>query len=220
MVRMQRRFMLFSIWLLATLVTGGLAWSAVAVAGNRTVGDGPVRPLSAAEVAALPGSTAPAPSAALDERRGSTTTDAGAERPGPSATPAATSTNPSTTTPAIPAATTASATTTVAQTAASTASTGTPSTSTSTSNASSTQPFAYHLVGGSIGIDLNGDRVTLSWATPNSGFHTEIKSDGPEMVVVEFEGEDHESKITVTVVDGQPRPEMHEEGEEHDGDHD
>jgi hypothetical protein len=49
------------------------------------------------------------------------------------------------------------------------------------------------------------------WATPNPGFTVEVKDSGPEDVDVEFESDEHRSRLRVRCENGQQRPAASEE---------
>jgi hypothetical protein len=52
------------------------------------------------------------------------------------------------------------------------------------------------MVGGTASLTCSGDRITLNWATPNSGFEVEIESSGGSSVVeVRFRSSAHESRL-------------------------
>ena len=216
MAVMRRNMLLTTMWVLATVATGLVAWSAVQVAGARTNPD-PIRPLSAAEVAALPGTiVAPAqPNANSGPRAGEvevpasvTTGVDGAQDDGTAtSSPAAVSTS---------SATTAAPTTTQASPPVTTQPTTTTTPTTTSTASPTTEVVVYHLEGGSLGVEVTGDNVSHVWSTPNPGFHKEVKNFGPEKVVVEFESDSHESKISITVDNGQLVEERSEEPEGED----
>lgn len=58
-------------------------------------------------------------------------------------------------------------------------------------------------VGGRAAFRFEGGRVILEWATPAPGFQVDIEDDGRE-VRVRFRGDDHESRIWGSFVDGDP----------------
>ena len=180
------------LWAGATVITGGLAWSAVQVAGAQTSPDA-VRPLSADEVSALPGAVTPP---AVPDRAVASTL------PGLD-TSADTLAAPTVASPAPPTSATPSST--------STATTTVPAGSAATTTSPASTTGIYHLVRGSVGVAANGNSIEFLWATPNSGFQVEVKSVGPEQVEVEFEGSNHKSDIKVTVNGGVLRPEINEE---------
>ena len=98
---------------------------------------------------------------------------------------------------------------------ASTPATG-PSTSTTTTPAV-TATSTYTAEGGTITVRFScGTTVELVSASPNAGFQMDIKNEGPEEVDVEFESDDHESRIRARCADGQPRPEITEDSSDED----
>jgi hypothetical protein len=70
-------------------------------------------------------------------------------------------------------------------------------------------------VGGTVTVSHQGSNVTLVSAVPASGavWTVEVKSSGPEQVVVEFESSSHESHYQATVESGQLVIEIDESSE-------
>ncbi|MCP3975075.1 MAG: hypothetical protein GY720_11355 [bacterium] len=70
------------------------------------------------------------------------------------------------------------------------------------------------LIGGWVRLRVSGDDVFLAGSVPSPGFSIDVKKDGPESVVIEFESDSHESKLHAEVKDGELDIET-EEDEEH-----
>lgn len=68
----------------------------------------------------------------------------------------------------------------------------------------------YNLVGGSASIRFESGKVTVQWATPNSGYEVDVETYAPDRVEVRFRSEGHESEVTAWW-DGGPRDEIDEE---------
>ncbi|MET0830909.1 MAG: hypothetical protein ABWY62_00900 [Acidimicrobiia bacterium] len=65
-----------------------------------------------------------------------------------------------------------------------------------------TSTATYNLVGGWVTIAYGPGVVELVGAAPNSGFSIDIKENGPDRVEVEFESEDHESRVRADETSG------------------
>ncbi len=214
----MKRIALVVAWVVATFATALVAWSAVRLAGDQ-VGERPVEPLSAAEVAALPVDTAPAPSG--DVLSNTTTTGVAAGLPpatvpaGPDLTvtepsgvpPPATAADPASDASSKPDSPSVTSTTSTTGTTQPPAPAGTappvattsPTTSTTTTTTvappAATETKAFHLRGGSVVIEVSPGRVVLRSATPRTGYSMDIQNSGPRRVEVEFEGEDDSSEF-------------------------
>ena len=191
MGHMVRRVLFVLAWVVATFATGLLAWSAVHLAGSQ-VSEDAIRPLTAAQVEALPGpvvpSTLPNPAGSPNPSAVPTTTvppvrattATAIETPATAAPP---STLPPATTP--PPATTLPPVTTLP-----------PATRVTTAAPAASEVRTYHTGGGSVTIIVSPGVVTWSSATPASGYTVEVENRGPEEVKVKFEaaheGEDYE----------------------------
>ncbi len=211
-----RRILLVAAWVAATFATALVAWSAVRIAGDQ-VGERPVEPLSAAEVAALPApATSPAPTFPASTVTTAATPVAvgGDQLAGPGASPAGptttgperpatttteTSPRPSSTTttaPATPAGTTStSAPSSPSSTTAATTSSTTTTRTTSTTTAAAPATRGYQLRGGSVVIEYVPGRVTLKSASPKAGYQMEIHDRGPDEVEVRFESGNGDSRF-------------------------
>lgn len=204
-------------WLFATISTGALAWGVVQLAAAQA-SDGPVRPLTAAEVNALPVSTASV----------RTTATTVAEFPASEEPVIESSTTSSTTTPATTVAIAAATTVTsepavpatVAAATTSTTTTTAPTTTTATATATSppTQvPAAelrtFNLVGGSAQVELGSETLRLIWARPNSGFSMDQEI-GETSLEIKFEADHHESELQIERSDGDWDIEIKEQAEE------
>lgn len=79
-----------------------------------------------------------------------------------------------------------------------------------------TRTATFSAIGGTVAVSCTGFTATMRYASPVSGFTSEVESGGPEEVKVRFRSADHESKIRVGCVNGSPdaRVEEHSEGGE------
>ncbi len=161
-------------WVLATLGAVTLASQAVGLVRDQ-VTDRPAR--LAAELPLTTTTSAP-PTTFVDPPSASVTTTAAED--------------PTTTT------TTATTTTTV--------SVGTSSTTTTTPAPPVTSPASedriIHMIGGSVTARCEGEKASWVSYVPNSGFDADIENQGPEKLEIEFESEDHTSKLTAECRDG------------------
>lgn len=82
--------------------------------------------------------------------------------------------------------------------------TGTPS------PAPSSTTRTYTLVGGSASVRFEPGKVTVLWATPNSGYEVDVETYAPDRVEVRFRSQTHESELTAWW-DGGPRDAIEEE---------
>ena len=64
-------------------------------------------------------------------------------------------------------------------------------------------PGTFHIDAGSVGVRRDGENVQFVWATPNTGYHAEVESYGPDAVVVEFEQGESELSLRISVIDGE-----------------
>jgi hypothetical protein len=85
---------------------------------------------------------------------------------------------------------------------------------TPSSAASSTK--VINSVGGSITVQQNGNQLTVIAATPAAGFETSDIPHPGESLEVRFKSSDHESRITVRLIDGVIRSSVSEDTEGHD----
>jgi len=90
---------------------------------------------------------------------------------------------------------------------------GTP-TSAAPSPSSGTQTFPA--VGGSITVHQDGDRLTLVGVTPAAGFQAEPDSKSGQKVEVTFKSDNHESQISVRIINGAMKSSPSEKNEQHD----
>lgn len=58
----------------------------------------------------------------------------------------------------------------------------------------------------------DGSTATMRYASPASGFASEVESVGPAEVEVRFRGADHESRVRVECVNGVPDGRVEERG--------
>lgn len=79
-----------------------------------------------------------------------------------------------------------------------------------TSPAPSSTTRTYTLVGGSASVRFEPGKVTVLWATPNSGYEVDVETYAPDRVEVRFRSESHESELTAWW-DGGPRDAIEEE---------
>ena len=148
-----------------------VALAAVRQAGAGVASD-PVRPLTAAELAALPISLA-SPTTTLGLDAIDTTSSPTAVPRTTAVTTAPANTVPPTTSPPAPEPTTTSPPTTSVGEGLS----------------------VYALIGGSAAIETTSDAVRLLWATPQSGYTVTVDAEGPEDVKVKFKSTTHISEF-------------------------
>lgn len=175
-------------WLLATGLTGTIAWRAVAV-----IDDGAPRTgvLSQPEVAAA------LASARATARPTTTPTASATPRPsttapgeGPSPTDAATggpTGRPSST-----------------QAPTTSSDPGVPAPPPAPEPAPATEARTWAVAGGTVAASCSGAAITLLYATPQDGWTVEVGSAGPEQVEVELSRDGQETKVRATCVDGVP----------------
>lgn len=170
----MKRLAVVAAWLAGTVLSGAVAWAVVGHAGER-VGDEAVAPLSVKEVEDL--------AAAL-----STTSVPSTGTTGP---PTGTSVSDGAAT------TTASATTDTTL--------GQSSSTTTSSSPWEPGPVteAHRVAGGLVVIRYTPTWVELVGATPDQGFGVEVKSAGPEKVVVEFDGDEEEIRFEAELSEGE-----------------
>ncbi len=125
------------------------------------------------------------------------------ELPATSSTSSTTSTTASTTPTTAPATTSTTAGTTDGGTD------GSPSTTT-TAPAAAPTTRSYEMVGGTATVRFSAGAVTLVAATPKAGFTVDVGEGHSNGVRVEFEDEDHESRLDAWW-DGGPQDEVREE---------
>lgn len=104
--------------------------------------------------------------------------------------------------------------------------TGSGSTSSGTSGGGGSTPApvgpttrTYTLEGGSVAIRFEPGKVTVVWATPNSGYEVDVETYAADRVEVRFRSETHESQVTAWW-DGAPRDEIDEEDRSSDSESD
>ena len=187
MVSMRRGFALGLGWVAVTAAAVLVAWRGVDVVADQLTESRPSSLSSAAVASALTdegtGGKTSAPTSTTVRR--STTS----VRPGTTAPP--TSGPPPTVTPR----TTAPPATTAATTAPPPAA----------------ETRSYGLVGGTVGIRYENGGARLLYANPNSGFTVKIGDAGPPRVEVEFESDNHRSRIDARWDDG-PSVDIDEDG--------
>ncbi len=87
----------------------------------------------------------------------------------------------------------------------------------SPSNASPTSATRqFHSVGGSITVRQDGDQLTIIAASPAAGFQTGDVSHPSDHVDVTFKSADHQSEISVKLVNGVMKASVAEDNEGHD----
>ena len=202
---MKRNLGLIAAWLTVTAVSVLIASAAVgSVRGQVTDAPSPVRTATTSlaastTVVALDGATTTsttrpsAPPSTLSTMPTSTTSVVGTTESAPEITPTTTSTTqaPTTTTTTTPP----------------------PTTTTTTAPAAALQ--TYDTLGGSVTLLVGNGTVSLATAVPKPGYSAEEKErDDPSKVVVEFESENHESKLEARWEDGVVTVDISEESEE------
>jgi len=90
---------------------------------------------------------------------------------------------------------------------------GTP-TSAAPTAPSATQTFS--VVGVSITVRQDGDRLTIVAMTPAAGFRAEPDSKSGQKVEVTFKSDNHESQISVRIINGAMKSSTSEKDEQHD----
>lgn len=183
-------------WFVAGVAAVAVASLGVSMVGRQVTGSRPA-PLSAEQVREELASTGDEPGA------GDTTTTA---PPGPTVTagPATTSTT-----------TGGGGSPTTAPTAGGASGPGSPDGVTTTTTAAPPPPAAattrtYKLVGGTATLRFSAERVTVVVATPKAGFSVDVSESHGDGARVEFEGEDHRSRVDAWW-DGGPQDEVREE---------
>lgn len=203
---MIRRIGFVAAWVAATFVTGLVAWGAVRLADSQ-VSEQAVRPLSAAQVEALPLPT-PIPTVAVAAETSPTPTQPVAVAvdgvtegpvaisppttvtPEPDAAPAP----PASSQPPATAATTPPTTVAATTISPATSSTTTTEVTTTTQAPVASQVKTYQTGGGSVTIVVSPGSVELGGASPAAGFTLKVKKDGPTEVEVEFESTEEEEE--------------------------
>jgi hypothetical protein len=89
---------------------------------------------------------------------------------------------------------------------------GTPSTP-APAVVANTQTFTS--VGGTVTVQLDGDRLTVVAANASAGFRTEDNTDSRRKVQITFKSGDHQSHVTVRLSDGVMQGNVSEEADEH-----
>ncbi|MFN0026009.1 MAG: hypothetical protein ACKV2O_02320 [Acidimicrobiales bacterium] len=221
---MKKRLAFMAVWLLGTVASITLAWSAVAIVGGQvTNSDG--GSLSADQVArAVSISTLP----------GATSSSAGSVTRVTMAAPAASTTTTATTvttppaTQTIPPAVVPNSTgpedggsvpnsgTTAPATSVTQDRSGEDTTTSTLAPTATTPPASgplqyFNAGGGSVGMRCSGDAAALAFATPIAGWTMSVHDSGPEKVDVEFnDSQDNRSRIIVRCNRGVPSPEIKE----------
>ena len=184
-------------WLGAVVLTGTIAWRAVAVLDTDTPRTGVLsaekvsEQLASARAAAqTPSTSGPTPSTSPTPSTDPTpTTDA--PPPTPSRTPSPTRTSPST-----------------------------PS-QTPTEPAPAEVARTWQVTGGTVSAACTGQVIRKLYATPQDGWTVETGSSGPDVVEVELHRGEQETKVTARCVDGVPTTTVSEDdGDEHSSEHD
>lgn len=180
----MRRWFFTGMWLLATIGAVTLARLAVGVVADQV------------DVQASPPLSDSAVRAALSEEVGDGTTTDTTDGTTPDTTPATTGSSPGSTPATSPGASPGT----------------TPDDSTTTTGAAAPVTRTYDLVGGTVSVRFSGgDTVELLFATPADGFDVEIDDAGPAEVRVEFESDDHRSRLRARWSGGQPTEEIRED---------
>jgi hypothetical protein len=178
-------------WLAAAAVAVAVAWQGVGIVANQVTDDRPAA-LAADEVQTLAedadapgaeasGPTTPAPAGETPvsgETAGGPPTAAPVDTLPPGATTATNPAAPGGTNPSAPATTTA------------------PAAPTTTAPAAPAETRTYNVVGGSVSLRFSPSGVTVVWATPAAGFEVEVEPEHGNGVRVEFESDDHRSRVT------------------------
>ena len=176
----KRRFGLFAAWVAATAMATVLASQAVALVRDQVTD----RPSRVATTLALETTTStndpPTTTDGLALPSSTTTTQVGTTSTASSATTS--STQPEETT--------------------------TSTTSTTSTTTGANQEETFYVTGGWATVRCTGNDVALTTYAPNPGYKVEIKSAGPEKVVIKFEasGDDHESQLEVRCDSGVLKP--------------
>jgi hypothetical protein len=200
---MNRTLMLVLGWLAATLVAVGVAWGGVQMVSGRVV-----RPLPLTALTTSPG---PSPTVGSETPRPSpsspsptrTAEPGDSASPSPLTGPSETSAPPTSAPPATPDGTG----TTTAPTS--------PVSSPEQTPAAEPEVRSYELVGGSVTLRFEPGAVTIVKAVPRSGFRLKMEGSGSNEATVEFEGEEHHSKVKGWWENG-PRDRVEEDAESED----
>lgn len=193
-------------WVAATAAAVAIAHAGVSAVAGRVVD-----PLPPAVGLAEATSTA-----------GATATPSAAGATGPSGTPdpgseLATSSPTTTPTPADdPPASSSAPRPTSAPSAAPTAAPEATPTSTPSPSPAPAEVRSYALVGGTATLRYEAGRVTVVSAAPAQGFILDVEGDGSDEVTVEFESDDHRSRLRGEWEDGAPRDRVDEDGRSDD----
>jgi hypothetical protein len=183
---MRRRVVIVAVWLLGTVASVALAWTAVSAVGGEVTstpggGGGP------ASIAAPSAAGQPSSSTATSAPSSSTTTLTTAVVPSSTSTSAP---RPATTAPATP-------------------------TTTAAPPPAARRSAVFDAVGGTLGASCTGAAASLDFATPRGGYAAEVHDAGPEKVDVRFEAEEEgESRLVVRCVDGAPTADVEEHTED------
>ncbi|MCV2393072.1 hypothetical protein OEB99_02010 [Actinotalea sp. M2MS4P-6] len=186
-------------WLGAAVLTGAVAWNAVAVLSDDSPRTGV---MSEEEVAAALTSARAAATTAPTSSATSTPTEEPTSE-SPTEEPTATeepSTDPTSSAPSH----TATATTPP---------TSAPSTSTPTTPPPAAVAATWHVTGGTVSVECRASSITLLYATPDNGWTVEIGSRGPEKVEVELHRSEQETKLVATCSGGTPTKSVTTEGD-------
>lgn len=193
-------------WLAAATVAVVVAWQGVGIVANQVTDDRPA-PLAAGEVRALTEEAAAQSSAVT----GPTTTLApGVEPPVGDGTAAEPPTTAPPSGPVTPPTTEPTGTAPSGANPATSPSTSAPASPTTVPPAAPAETRTYNLVGGSVALRFAPSGVTVVWATPAAGFEVEVEPEHGNGVRVEFESDDHRSRVTGWW-DGGPLDEAREE---------
>jgi len=90
---------------------------------------------------------------------------------------------------------------------------GTP---TSAAPGPATASNVFNSIGGSITVTQNGDQLTITAAIPAAGFRAEVDERSGRRVEVTFKSNDHESQISVRVINGAMNSDVGEKDKRHD----
>lgn len=208
---MRQRLLLVAGWVLAAVGTSVVASAAVAVAGGQ-VNERPLRPLTAAEVAALPDgylsdllaseslasgdssirATQPAGEATGPDRSGSNPAGAEGDLPFDGIDPDADLTGPY----LVP-----SPTDGFRVQDHDVPEVTEPDPVSEPVEPPSRSGVVEHAKGGSVSAAFDGERLTLLWATPRFGWFTSISFEGTTKLTVQFSDGTETSTITIEVID-------------------
>lgn len=192
-------------WLAATLVAVGVAWGGVQMVSGRVV-----RPLPLTALTTSPTSSPSTVGTDTPDPSSSSPSPTRTVEPGVSGTPSPPTGSPATTASPTspPPATPDGGQTTTAP--------ATPNSSPEPTPAPEPEVRSYELVGGSVTLRFEPGVVTIVKAVPRSGYRLKMEGSGSNEASVEFESEEHRSKVKGWW-EGGPRDRVEEDAESDDG---